>query len=172
MLSGTTMVHQTVASGNCYLLTLTGTDNVGNATSISTIVKVDTSAPNAPSSFSFGSLTNAYFPGSGSTVTNSDQFGFQGIKTFEQIVSPLNSDVHELPPFTFSFFDPDDGAYHTLSQPATPLLVHSAGTTPLPTIAGNKNSNAEKPASPQDILPIKENLGTIELCRHASLHES
>jgi hypothetical protein len=96
-----------------------------------------------------------------SAVTNSDQFGFQGIKTFEQIVTPLNSDVHELPPFAFSFFNPDDGAYHTLTQPAMPLTVTSAGTTPLPTIAGNKNSNAENPASPQDILPIKENLGTL-----------
>jgi hypothetical protein len=96
-----------------------------------------------------------------STITNTDQFGFQGIKTFEQIVSPLNSDVHELPPFSFAFFNPDDGAYHTLTQPATPLLVHSAGATPLPTMAGNKNSSAEPPASPQDILPIKENLGTL-----------
>jgi hypothetical protein len=96
-----------------------------------------------------------------STVTNSDQFGFQGIKTFEQIVTPINSDVHALPPFTFSFFNPDDGAYHTLTQPALPLTVASAGATPLPTLAGNKNSNAETPATPQDILPIKENLGTL-----------
>ena len=96
-----------------------------------------------------------------STITNTDQFGFQGIKTFEQIVSPLNADVRELPPFSFSFFNPDDGAYHILTQPATPLSVHSAGATPLPTIAGNKNSSAENPASPQDILPIKENLGTL-----------
>jgi hypothetical protein len=90
-----------------------------------------------------------------------DQFGLEGTKTFEQIISPQNSDVHELPPFTFSFFNPDDGAYHTLTQPATPLVVRSAGSTPLPTIAGNKNSNAENPASPQDILPIKENLGRL-----------
>src|SRR5260221_7612367 len=57
---------QTVASGNCYLITLTGTDNVGNADSVSTVVKVDTTAPSAPSAtgFSFNSLTNAYWPGS------------------------------------------------------------------------------------------------------------
>ena len=42
-ISGTT--SQTVASGNCYLLTLTGTDNVGNAASIISTVKVDTTAP-------------------------------------------------------------------------------------------------------------------------------
>jgi hypothetical protein len=90
-----------------------------------------------------------------------DQFGLQGTKTFEQIVSPQNSDVRELPPFAFSFFNPDDGKYYTRTQLATPLVVRSAGSTPLPTIAGNKNSNAENPASPQDILPIKENLGRL-----------
>ena len=64
----TGMTAQTVASGNCYLLTLTGLDNVGNAASISTTVKVDTTAPSAPAGFSFGSLTNSYYPGSGSIV--------------------------------------------------------------------------------------------------------
>ena len=65
-ITGTT--SQTVASGNCYLLTLTGTDNVGNAASISTTVKVDTTAPSAPTGFTFSGLTNAYYPGAGSTV--------------------------------------------------------------------------------------------------------
>ena len=65
-ITGTT--SQTVASGNCYLLTLTGTDNVGNATSISTVVKVDTTAPSAPSSLAFSAPTHAYYPGAGSTV--------------------------------------------------------------------------------------------------------
>ena len=65
-ISGTT--SQTVASGNCYLLTLTGTDNVGNAASITTTVKVDTTAPSAPTGFSFSGFTNSYYPGSGSIV--------------------------------------------------------------------------------------------------------
>ena len=67
-ITGTT--SQTVASGNCYLLTLTGADNVGNqATPISTTVKVDTTGPTAPTTFSFGSLSgSAYWPGSGSIV--------------------------------------------------------------------------------------------------------
>jgi hypothetical protein len=100
------------------------------------------------------------FPPTAKTETH-DQFGLQGTKTFEQIVSPQNSDVRELPPFSFSFFNPDDGKYHTLTQPATPLFIRSAGATALPTIAGNKNSNTENPPPPQDILPIKENLGTL-----------
>ena len=37
---GTT--SQTVATAKCYLLTLTGTDNVGNATSVSTTVQIGT----------------------------------------------------------------------------------------------------------------------------------
>ncbi len=61
------MTSQTVADGNCYLLTLTGTDNVNNAATISTVVKVDETAPSAsvtaPSASSYnaagwsGSLT-------------------------------------------------------------------------------------------------------------------
>ncbi len=65
-ITGTTA--QTVASGNCYLLTLTGTDNVGNAASITTTVKVDTTAPSAPTTFGFSALTNAYYPGVGAIV--------------------------------------------------------------------------------------------------------
>ena len=57
-----------MASGHCYLLTLTGTDNVGNAATISTTVKVDTTAPSAPTTFGFSALTNSYYPGAGSIV--------------------------------------------------------------------------------------------------------
>jgi hypothetical protein len=92
-------------------------------------------------------------------LDTADPFGFQGTKTFEQIISPENSDVHELPALTFSFFNPDDGQYHTLTQAAVPLTVKAAGTSPMPVLAANKNSADEKPA--QDILPIKENLGAL-----------
>jgi len=94
-----------------------------------------------------------------SKLENRDQFGLQGIKTFEQIISPLNSDVRELPPLTFSFFNPNDGQYHTLTEPAVPLTVKAAGASPMPALAANKNPAEEKP--PQDILPIKENLGAL-----------
>ena len=90
-------------------------------------------------------------------LATTDQFGFQGTKTFEQIISPLNNDVHELPALTFSYFNPEDGQYHTLSQPAVPLVVRAAGASPLPQMAATKSE--EKPV--QDILPIKENLGTL-----------
>jgi hypothetical protein len=94
-------------------------------------------------------------------IETSDPLGIEGKKTFEEIVTPQNSDVRELPQFSFSFFNPDDGKYHTLTQPAVPLAVHSAGATAMPTIATTKNSASES-QTPQDILPIKENLGTLE----------
>jgi len=53
----------------CYRYTLTGTDNVGNTVSISTIVKVDTSAPSSAPTLSFANVTGAaYYPGSGGRV--------------------------------------------------------------------------------------------------------
>jgi hypothetical protein len=88
-----------------------------------------------------------------------DQFGFQGTKTFEQIISPETADVHELPPLTFSFFNPDDDQYHTLTQAAVPLVVRAAGATPLPANAAKNSAPENQP--PADILPIKERLGTL-----------
>jgi len=95
-----------------------------------------------------------------SKLEPSDPFGLQGAKAFEQIISPQNSDVHELPALTFSFFNPDDGQYHTLTQPAVPLTVKAAGASPIPALAANKNAAPEN-QPPQDILPIKNDLGTL-----------
>jgi hypothetical protein len=84
--------------------------------------------------------------------------GLDGTKTFEEIVTPQSADIHEWPQFSFSYFNPDDGQYHTLTQPAVPLTVHAAGSTPMP--AFTKTSTPEN-QSPADILPIKENPGTL-----------
>jgi hypothetical protein len=92
-------------------------------------------------------------------LETSDQFGFQGTKTFEQIISPQNSDMHELPALSFSFFNPDDSRYHTLTQPAVPLTVRAAGSTPVPAMA-SKNTPAENQA-PQDVLPLKQAPGVL-----------
>jgi hypothetical protein len=96
-----------------------------------------------------------------SKVATSDQHGLQGTKTFEQIVTPQNTDVHELPAFSFSFFDPDAKTYRTLTQPPVQLAVQSGGTTPAPMIAATKTANSQNPPPPQDILPIKEQLGAL-----------
>lgn len=91
----------------------------------------------------------------------SDKLGLEGSKTFEEIVTPQNNDVHEWPKFSVAYFNPEDRQYHTLSQPAVPLIVHAAAAVPPPTLATSKSSPPENQV-PQDILPIKENLGQLE----------
>jgi hypothetical protein len=90
----------------------------------------------------------------------SDRLGDEGTKTFEEIVTPQSASVHELPAFSFSYFNPDDGTYHVLTQPATPLVVTAVGATPLPTIAAAKPAPTENEA-PQDIVSIRQNLGAL-----------
>ena len=58
----------TLSSG-CYRYTLTATDNVGNQVSTqSTIVKVDVTAPTAPTLTLSNATGDAHYPGSGSTI--------------------------------------------------------------------------------------------------------
>lgn len=97
-------------------------------------------------------------------LDTSDQFGFQGTKSFEQIVSPENADVKELPPLAFSFFNPYDGKYHTLTQPGVALTVHPAAAIPMPALAAAATPSAENQAAP-DLLPIKDKLGELAPAR-------
>lgn len=96
-----------------------------------------------------------------SKVETGDPPGLQGTKTFEQIVAPQSTDIHELPAFSFSFFNPDTKTYRTLRQPPVQLAVQSGGTTPAPMIAATKTPNTQPPPPQQDILPIKEQPGAL-----------
>jgi hypothetical protein len=100
------------------------------------------------------------FP-STSKVETTDQLGLEGTKTFEEIVAPQNANVHALPEFSFSYFDPGDGQYHTLTQPSVPLSVHTEGAPLTMPAIGSQKADADNRA-PQDILPIKEHLGSRE----------
>jgi hypothetical protein len=73
-ISGTT--NPTIETGYCYLYTLTGTDNVGNATSVKTTVKVDTTAPSSPSVSLSSATGNTSI--SGTTVYINAQAGKEG----------------------------------------------------------------------------------------------
>jgi BatD DUF11 like domain len=65
-----------------------------------------------------------FFPTS--KTESSDALGLGGTKTLKEIVIPQNTDIHEWPQFSLSYFNPEDGQYHTLTQPAVPLTVHHA----------------------------------------------
>lgn len=93
-----------------------------------------------------------------SKVNASDALGIQGSKSFEEIVTPQNSDVKTLPPISFSFFDPDQKSYRTLTQPATPLIVRAATPGVMPAaIATHSDSSRPTP----DVVPIKQHIGTV-----------
>jgi hypothetical protein len=93
-------------------------------------------------------------------IENGDALGLQGTKTFEQIVTPQNADIKALPSVSFSFFDPDQKAYRTLTQPAVPLVVRPGGAAPTPTFLTTKKEPDNAPPT-QDIVPIKQRAGTL-----------
>jgi hypothetical protein len=101
----------------------------------------------------------SYTP-SGSVETQ-DPLHLEGTKKFEWIVSPQNADIHELPPFEFSFFDSDAKTYRTLRSPAIGINVRPTAATPMPTVV-----NAAPPVSPKEkvreIVHIQPQLGVVK----------
>jgi len=91
---------------------------------------------------------------------DADALGVQGTKSFEQVVVPQSADIKELPPVKFSFFDPDQKDYRTLTQPAIPLLVRPAGSSPAPTILSGARGAQENLAA-QEIVHIKARFGPV-----------
>ncbi len=81
-----------------------------------------------------------------------------GTKIFEVAVVPENADIKALPPFEFTFFDPEARVYRTSVSPAIPLSVKAsvANAMPLPTLAGGTNKTSQ--AAP-GLAHIKLRLG-------------
>lgn len=94
-------------------------------------------------------------------LDTTDALGLQGTKTFEQLVVPQSPDIKALPPVSFSFFDPDQKSYRTLTQPAIPLVVRPGGSAPAPTVAADTRAAPDNPPPAQDIVHIKPRLGTV-----------
>jgi hypothetical protein len=99
-------------------------------------------------------------------VETTDPFGLDGTKTFEHAVIPENADMKELPPVTFSFFDPEQKSYRTVRHPATPIIVRPGTAPPAqPTIVASAASNANEPKPTAEIVHIKSRLGTLAQIR-------
>jgi hypothetical protein len=94
-------------------------------------------------------------------VETTDALGLQGTKTFEQLVVPQSTDIKALPPVLFSFFDPEQKRYCTLTQPAVPLTVRPGGAAPTPVVAATTRTASDNPPPAQDIVHIKPRLGTV-----------
>ncbi|MEK7779959.1 MAG: hypothetical protein AAB370_00490, partial [Verrucomicrobiota bacterium] len=94
-------------------------------------------------------------------VETTDALGLQGAKMFEQVISPENADVQELPAFSFSFFNPETKTFRTLTHPPTKLTVRPGGVAVAPTIAASSKPNSEAAPQQIDIVPIKQRLGAV-----------
>jgi hypothetical protein len=99
------------------------------------------------------------YPPTVKTETSGD-LGLDGTKTFEQVVVPQNTEIKELPPFEFSYFDPEKRRYQTLHQGALALLVRPSGSAVAPTITSNGDNSVASPSA-QDIVHIKPRLGAL-----------
>jgi hypothetical protein len=110
----------------------------------------------------FASADFKAYPATAKATETTDPFGIQGSKTFEQVVVPQNAEIKQLPPISFSYFDPEKASYRTLTQPALALIVKPGAVAPPPTVAtANRREEQENGPPAQDIVPIKTRLGTM-----------
>lgn len=97
------------------------------------------------------------YPATAKTDVN-EPLGLSGLKSFEQVVIPLNHEIKSLPPLRFSFFDPQAKAYRTLSSPAVPLNIRPAAAAAAPPTALTNASAATTPPPADDIVHIRPRL--------------
>jgi tetratricopeptide (TPR) repeat protein len=93
-------------------------------------------------------------------LDSSDPLQIHGSKYFEQVITPLNDEIKEIPPFAFSFFDPSAGLFRTLTHPAIPLSVHATAATPQPTVIAS-GATPDAQAQNQEIVHIKPLPGRV-----------
>jgi hypothetical protein len=86
--SRATPISQTLTGPSCYLYTLSGSDNVGNTTSVTTLIKVDTTGPSVPS-VSLSSASGNTFVNGGTVYINA-QAGKSG--SFQAAATSTDND--------------------------------------------------------------------------------
>jgi hypothetical protein len=91
-----------------------------------------------------------------SKVESTDPLGLEGIKTFEQVLTPQKADIKELPAITFSFFDPELKQYQQLRHAAIPVVVSPA--TPVNMAVPINTRSAPGSLSPE-LAHIKSRFG-------------
>ena len=94
---------------------------------------------------------NAY--AASSTVNATDPLGLSGSKTFEQVIVPENHEIRTLPPFQFSFFDPNTKHYRSLTGPAIPLTIRPSVSASAPPMLTNTAAQTAPPPV-DDIIHI------------------
>jgi tetratricopeptide (TPR) repeat protein len=96
-----------------------------------------------------------------SKFESSDPLQMQGSKYFEEVVTPLNAEIKELPALAFSYFNPATGRFATLRHPPIPLSVHPTAATPQPTIIASATTAPDAQQQNREIVHIKPLPGTV-----------
>jgi hypothetical protein len=95
-------------------------------------------------------------------VKTTDELGLAGVKTFEQAIIPDSPQVREVPPITFSFFDPDRRQYRTLTCPAKAITVKAAAVVPSqPLVLARPGLARPEEKAVTDIVHIKARPGML-----------
>ncbi len=96
-----------------------------------------------------------------SALEYDDEMRLTGYKTFEKVVIPNNAEITEVPEIRFSFFDPLEKSYKTLTQAPTPLAVTpNTQAVSQPTIIAGQTSTERPLNIATNIVHIKPRLGT------------
>lgn len=149
------------AVGNYAMRATTGPTNVAVGDPITVNVQITGRGNLDALSFSTPSAWREFnsYPGT-SKIESTDPLGLDGTKIFEQVIAPENAEVKQLPPLTFSFFNPETRTYRTLTAPAVPLTVRPSAAAAQPTVlAGTVQPNAPTPN--KDIVHIKSRLTPV-----------
>ncbi len=96
-----------------------------------------------------------------SKVDTTDSLGLEGTKVFEEVVVPQSMDIKQVPPVTFSYFNPEKKAYQTLTSRAVPLIVRPGGTSVTPSVVVSNQRAPDNPPVSADIIHIKPRMGAI-----------
>lgn len=68
----------------------------------------------------------------------------RGTKIFEQVVIPRSDAVKELPPMTFSYFNPVRAVYETIRRGPVPLVVHPSSSSPAQLLQAHVNGTKDQ----------------------------
>lgn len=110
----------------------------------------------------FDTVTPPVFPNTDawktySPVSSFDDLGegFRGTKTFEQAIVPTSGEVEAIPKIFFSYFNPDQGGYITVTSDPLPLRVKGMASpqTPIssPQLADTSGSSPDNKQPPPTV---------------------
>ncbi len=96
-------------------------------------------------------------------ITNREE-SIRGRKVFDKVLEPQKATLKSIPEIVFSFFDPREGQYKTITKEPIPIVVE-AGEQEMPIQLTqspmNMVSKQQAQLITQDILPIMTNLSSL-----------